>query len=170
MRKTFAFAVCCILFGSVAQAPAQSPSQVTGAKRMTVTINGTPIEGVRNVRGLESASEVQSMEQGAGAASRTMPTGTLKQLPSPGQKHTLVLTVAPTPNDVLREWQKNVACGRQDHRSVDITVYDAEGRPGRKYHFTDCWPTRISRPMSTQRDSGVGTEKIELAYESVQVQ
>ena len=170
MRKTFAFAVCCILFGSVAQAPAQSPSQVTGAKRMTVTINGTPIQGVRNVRGLESASQVESAEQGSGAGSRTMPTGTLKQLPTPGQTHRLVLTVAVTQNDVLREWHKNVASGRQDHRSVDITVYDAQGRPVRKYHFTDCWPTRISRPMNTQQDSGAGAEKIELAYESVQVQ
>ena len=170
MRKTFAFAVCCILFGSVAQAPAQAPTQLTSSKHMTVTVNGTPIEGVREISGLESVSQVESAEQGSGAASRTMSTGTVKQLPGPGQKHTFTLTVALTPNDFLREWHKNVASGRQDHRSVDITFHDAEGRPVRKYHFTNCWPIRYSGPTSVQRDSGAATEKIKLTYESVQVQ
>lgn len=164
MRKTFAVAVCCILFGSVAQAPAQPPTQIPGSKHMSVAINGVALQGPFKVTGLTSLQQADLVQQRENG-----PQNAVKTLPGRQKSNTLVLTRAVTPDESLREWHKSVVKGRNDRRSVDITVYNGQDQPLRTYHFTKCWPVRYSGPDSSVQKSGMGTEKIELTYESVQV-
>jgi phage tail-like protein len=149
MRKIFAVAVCCILFGSVAQAPAQPPTQMRSSKHATVAIDGVQVRGLRSVTeltGMQEKSDLGRQESG-----------------------TLVLARAATNDESLREWHKNVVEGRKDRRSVDITFYNEQNQPVRTYHFTNCWPIRYSGPGEGAQRSGTPVEKIELTYESVQV-
>lgn len=158
MPKTLMLAVCCILIGAL-NAPAQSASpHMRNPHPMRVAINGVPIQGAQVMTNLAAVQR----EAGGAAASAGQHRETQAQ-----NGDTLVLTRPVTTDKEFLEWHANVKSGRRDHRTVTLTLTNAEGGSLASYTYRNCTPIRYVGPSRTAQKSNVAMERIKLSCESV---
>ena len=130
---------------------------------VSVSINGVPVPGVRNVTGMNALQDsVTQRESGRSGQNGPLRTST-------GTQGTIVITRDWTNSSELQQWHKNVKAGKQDRRSVSITFFNNADQPVKTVILKNCWPIEYEPPSEAQQKTGIAKEKIELTYESLQL-
>lgn len=159
MRKTLMLAVCCILTGSVMNAPAQSaPPNLRNAQQMSIEINGVRIPGARALADLAAVKR----QQVGGAALAGQPRETRAKDPD-----TLVLARPLTTDKEFLAWHASVKEGHTDLRTVTIALVNAEGKSLATYTYRNCMPIRYFGSLGAGQKSNAAMERIKLECESV---
>ena len=67
------------------------------------------------------------------------------------------------------EWRQNVVEGKMSdaRKNITITMLDRTYKPISKWHFTKCWPSKVSGPSFKSDDNSFGVEEVTLVHEGM---
>jgi phage tail-like protein len=129
-------------------------------------IDGVTLKGISEVSGLRMEHDVIEVEQ-------STPDGrfVLKKLPGRWKAGECTLT-RPVSSDVgfqdlIQKSHSSPADGAR--KGGAIIVFDAEGQEVKRYAVTDAWPKSVEIGTLEAGDTNVLTEKLVLAYETLEI-
>ncbi len=95
----------------------------------------------------------------------------IKKLPGRPKAGEVTITRALTADTGFERWIDSSQHRAATHigRQAAIIVFDPEGNPIKRYTLTDIWPRSLEIGSPKAGDAGVLTEKLTIAYESMEV-
>ncbi len=137
-------------------------AHAAGGPRATVTsfqveIDGSVVQGLESVEGIEGEVNVVEFRGGDGAVHF------VQGAPKPPR---MLLTRTWNLRAEFLHWWQMV--GRGDFvKGLSIVFLDAAGQEVQRLNFSDCWPTKWIGPSMDAQNSGHPTESLEIVWESV---
>jgi len=140
------------------------PSEVVGALRWYLEIDGIT-EGIfREVTGLDSETEV--IEHRVSGKGGNL---VVHKVPGALKWSNIVLRRGITDDKKLHEWRDKIEKGQieANRKNGSVTLYAPDGKAVAKYTFTRGWPCKFKGPALDASKNELAIEEMEIAHEGL---
>ncbi|MFD6159364.1 phage tail protein [Nocardia sp. NPDC060256] len=127
-------------------------------------IDGVVITGITEVSGLALGQDVVELKQNTSDGKYVV-----ESLPGRPKAGEVTVIREVTGEDSFEKWVRDSRIG-DSRKNGAILVYGVEGQVVRRYALTNIWPKSLETGALTAGDTGVLTEKLVVAYESLEVE
>lgn len=125
-----------------------------------VEIDGTVVEGIKEVSGIESELEVIEYRNGDDPITHKRP-GRVKY-------GDITLKRGFVKDDALRAWYKKVLAGTTERKSASIIYLDRAGNEVMRYNLFEAWPCRWKAPELSSKGDTTSVESIDVCAERIE--
>jgi len=129
------------------------------------TIDGVQIKAIQEVSGLKMSQAVIELKHNTNDGKYIN-----KKLPGRPESGEVTLVRGLTSDGSFDKWIKSARFGKmgEARKNAEITVYDFEGSPLKRYKLTNCWPKSVEIGTLKAGDTNIVTEKLTITYESAE--
>ena len=128
-------------------------------------IDGVVIKAIQEVSGLKIEQDVIEMKHNTADGKYIN-----KKLPGRPEAGECTLTRGLTAETSFEKWVKAARFGQMSdsRKGAEITVFDFEGAPVKRYKLTNCWPKSLEIGTMKAGDTNILTEKLTITYEAAE--
>ena len=129
------------------------------------TIDGVQIKAIQEVSGLKMSQAVIELKHNTNDGKYIN-----KKMPGRPESGEITLTRGLTSDGSFDKWIKAARFGKMGdaRKGAEVTVFDFEGSPVKRYKLTNCWPKSLEIGTLKAGDTNIVTEKLTITYESAE--
>ena len=130
--------------------------------KFSLEIDGISVDGALRVDGIAHESDIVEYKDGKDRMPLTKPPNH-----TPG-----VMTIERTsssPSQEFIRWRKAVLDGKVERKSISLIFFNDAGEEAGRINFSDCLPLEYFAPSLSSKNSGHATEKLEIAWETMEM-
>jgi phage tail-like protein len=130
-----------------------------------IEVDGIVIAAIQEVSGLKMDQDVIDLKQNTSDGKYMV-----MRLPGRPKAGEVTLTRGLTADTGFEEWVNQSQFGQMSNarKNASVIVYDFEGTEIKRYNMTNAWPKTLELGSLKAGDTNVLTEKLTVAYETLQ--
>jgi len=130
-----------------------------------VTVDGVQIKAIQEISGLKMSMAVIELKHNTAEGKYIN-----KKMPGRPEAGECTLTRGLTADTGFEKWVKAARFGKMGdaRKGAEITVFDFEGSPVKRYKLTNCWPKSLEIGTMKAGDTNILTEKLTITYEAAE--